>query len=72
MKKRCYECGKEISFLNSRFHPVMGRTQRVCPDCFITLEKSLEKYQQFILNDLDHGTLKKVDEFINSLFVTGI
>jgi hypothetical protein len=65
MKKRCYECGKEITFWRSLFHPVLGRTQLVCPDCFNTIDESLEKYRNFILNDLDHGKLNNADEFVN-------
>ena len=65
MKERCYECGKEITFWKSRFHPVLGRTQIVCPECFTIIDDSLEKYRNFILNDLDHGMLKKANDFIN-------
>ena len=72
MKKRCYECGKEITFWKSRFHPVLGRTQRVCPDCFTTIEESLENYRNFILHDLDHGKLRKANEFINTQLVLSL
>ena len=66
MEKYCYECGKKISFWESRFHPVLGKKERVCSDCFSIVEESLENYRNFILNNLDHGHLRKETDYINN------
>ncbi|MBU0497967.1 MAG: hypothetical protein KKC68_00140 [Candidatus Thermoplasmatota archaeon] len=66
MLKYCYECGERITFWKSRFHPVRGKKVLVCLHCFEVIQESLEKYQDFILNDLDHGMLKKETDFITN------
>ena len=68
MQKYCYECGKKITFWKSQFHPVRGKKVRVCPQCFDVVLESLEKYQAFVLNDLDnHGMLKKEIDVIPNI-----
>ena len=66
MKHHCYECGKEITFWQSRFHPVIGKKERVCAHCFSEVQESLEKYRKFVLNDLDHGHLRSENEVLDT------
>ena len=59
--------GKVISILCG------GKKVLVCHQCFEVVQKSLDKYQHFIMNDLDnHGMLKKKTAFIPHNLVDNI
>ena len=44
--KKCYECGKELKFWQGYHHPLYGKTELVCSECFDFVEKSMEFYQK--------------------------
>ena len=56
--KKCYECGKEMKFLECYYHPVLGKQVFVCSNCFTKLEVSMEQYRQFILNEFGNKETK--------------
>ncbi len=56
--KKCYECGKELKFWEGYHHPTLGLKTLVCSKCFIKVEKSMEKYRNFIISELIQEELK--------------
>ena len=52
---KCFECGKKLKFWEGYHHPELGKKELVCWNCYETLEKSMEKYRNFIL----HGFIRE-------------
>jgi DNA-binding Lrp family transcriptional regulator len=50
---RCSECGKKLGFLKGYHHPVKGHDKCVCGICWNKIEKSEEKYSNFIYNSVN-------------------
>ena len=66
--KKCYECGKEMKFLEWRYHPALGKKILVCSNCFKKLEGSMEQYRKFILNEFGNKETKKsIENLIKKL-----
>jgi hypothetical protein len=57
--KRCCECGKELKFWEGYRHPVLGKKELVCWNCFKSVEKSLENYHNFISDYFKQGERNK-------------
>jgi hypothetical protein len=63
--KKCYECGRELKFWQGYYHPVLGKTELVCSECFDSIEESMDNYRNSILNQLKQNKEKHV--FNNSI-----
>ena len=57
---KCYECGKKIRFWNCYRHPILGYKIYVCGKCFEELNKSMENYRDFILNEFKNYSNNKI------------
>ena len=57
--KQCYECGKELGFLEEHYHPALGKPIIVCWNCYERLDISMEQYRNFILNEFNHKEPEK-------------
>ena len=68
--KRCYECGKKLRLWEGYIHPTLGGKILVCSKCFKNVEKSMEKYRNFILNEFkqNRSERKKIILKKNSKF----
>jgi len=49
--KICCECGKQLHFWQTYYHPILGKKNYVCCNCFTKLDDSMKKYREFILRE---------------------
>jgi hypothetical protein len=56
---KCYECGRELKFWNSYYHPTLGKKVFLCSRCFDVVEVSMKKYCNFILKEFEKDVGKK-------------
>jgi len=47
--RNCCECGKKLRFFQGYKHPVLGKKNLVCFDCFNYINKSMEFYKNCLL-----------------------
>jgi hypothetical protein len=59
--KKCYECGKKLQFWEGYHHPILGKRELVCKECFDILEESILKYSDFIIKEIKQGKEIKID-----------
>jgi hypothetical protein len=59
---KCTECGKQLTIFHRYIHPVNGRNELVCGNCFERLDALVEKWREFVLTNID---------YINSLDIDG-
>lgn len=48
-KRKCTECGKNLSLFQEYRHPTLGVHSVVCKECFENVEKSVERWGRFVL-----------------------
>jgi len=48
-KRKCTECGKNLSFFEGYRHPTLGAYSLVCKECFEKVEESVERWGRFVL-----------------------
>jgi hypothetical protein len=48
-KRKCSECGKNMSLLEGYKHPTMGIHCLICRNCFERVENSVEHWGRFVL-----------------------
>jgi hypothetical protein len=48
-KRQCIECGKTLGALEGYRHPTLGDESLLCPECFVNVEISVERWGRFIL-----------------------
>jgi hypothetical protein len=48
-KKKCIECGKDLSFFEGYRHPTLGIHYLICRQCFEKIETSVEQWGRFVL-----------------------
>ncbi len=46
--KECVECGKNLGIMEGYRHPIMGKDNLLCSNCFDTVFESVEKYREFV------------------------
>jgi len=46
--KECIECGKNLGIIEGYRHPIMGKDNLLCSNCFDTVFDSVEKYREFV------------------------
>ncbi|KYK21529.1 hypothetical protein AYK24_08945 [Thermoplasmatales archaeon SG8-52-4] len=52
---KCEECGKKIGIFRGYKHPTMGKKHSLCSNCFDYVNKSVTKWQKFILANSFNG-----------------
>jgi hypothetical protein len=63
--KKCYECGKELKLMEGYRHPVLGMKELVCWKCFEKIDNSVDKYRNFILDNIKRKKRKTESENSN-------
>jgi hypothetical protein len=48
-KRKCIECGKDLSLFEGYRHPTMGIHYLICRGCFENVETSVERWGRFVL-----------------------
>jgi len=48
-RRKCIECGKDLSFFEGYRHPTMGIHYLICRECFEKVENSVERWGRFVL-----------------------
>lgn len=48
-KRKCIECGKNMSLFEGYKHPTMGIHFLICRECFEKVENSVERWGRFVL-----------------------
>ena len=50
---KCQECGKNLGIFEGYRHPTLGKKHLVCSSCFNTVDESVERWRDFVLNYAD-------------------
>jgi len=48
-KRKCTECGKNLSLFAGYQHPTLGPHFLLCKECYEKIEKSVESWGRFVL-----------------------
>jgi hypothetical protein len=57
----CEECKNKLGILEGYDHPALGKKFLVCGKCFVTVDKSMQRWSKFCLSDSFNAESTKID-----------
>ena len=65
---KCIECKNKIGIFESYRHTVIGGKKYVCGNCFTVIDKSMEKWREFVISNSFNSENKnyKFNKIFNS------
>jgi hypothetical protein len=63
----CVECGKRLGFFEGHYHPTLGKKSLLCYSCFVKVEESVARWQDFILSNSFNPEASEIRKQINRI-----